>query len=205
MTIKTTITVSALEAVSLFVDKKSGLLRWRTDGIFCDVLPGETRLVATDGYCLAIYRFPQENEITGSAIIPVDVIKYFKKWKGAVVDLVIKDRRLTFIHSGHEEEVQFASIEGRFPEYGSILPMIESEAKNTYYNPTALLRFEKAAKILMSRDKDLNFYSLCKLYPNGDNAVVEMLGDDNFTGMVMSYKLTEEYKEKKLNTWWKLG
>lgn len=211
MTITTTINPRALEAVSLFVAKKE--TRYNLAGVFCEVLPNETRFVATDGHALAVYRMPQTNNETGSALIPLEAAKILKNVVG-LIDLTIEPVnqignsrcQLAFKTSGWQQMVM--SADGRFPDYLRCFPR-ETNEQPCRLAPEYLITMAKAAKALTIKPaRAAGFFDLCKLRTicaHGNDAgcgLVTMYDDVNFTGLIMGMRIKPEETKTEPDMWW---
>lgn len=206
MTITTTITYKALTAISLFTSKDGG--RFNLSGINLEVLPTETRLVATDGNNLAIYRYTgQTNAETCSVLLPVLSVKqvnsilppkYYRVSGNDKIDVIIDGQTVHFCHGTHAAATTQA-LEGRFPDYMRILST-EVSGISACYMPESLVVFAKAAQALTG--KKGKFYETCRLYQNGGQnpGLVEIIDDLNFTGVVMCKANIST--DQKPTLWW---
>lgn len=203
MIMKTRIDCNALEAISLFAASREET-RYAIHHICLELTPVETRLVATNGNHLGVYREKEAHSELSSVIqvlIPVDTVKQLKtivtKSNNKQFDLIIDDKDLVFEFFGRS--VSTSRAEGRYPDYMPLFPREVSEDPGQYA-PEHLLLFNKAAKILVKNNKNLKFWQTCRLYQNGSGlGIVEMVGDSRFSGLVMSVRINND---QPVSMWW---
>lgn len=213
MQITTQINLKALEAISLFAAKEE--TRYALNGVLVEVMPHETRFVATDGHSLAIYRMPQDNGVDRcyTSIIPANAVKQVKGLFGKTTNPI--NINIDISDSNHRPELITFScydidvlstnpIDGRYPDYLMVMPKVIS-GELGIYPPEGLITFDKAAKILSKHYRSDTFYTTCRLHHNGPTGpgVITLMKDSNFTGLVMAIKADTD--GSGLDTWWLTG
>lgn len=117
-------------------------IRYYLNGVYCEFTPDNTRIVTTNGHhMLVMDQKPyQDNEWTGSFIIPRDVLEQLKPKSNTrfsrhldsqycitVEERVLEDGsklvpKLVIREMTDRIELTFTEVEGKFPDYTRIIP-----------------------------------------------------------------------------------
>lgn len=166
-------------------------IRYYLNGMCVEVLPTETRLVATDGHICGVLRWPTKNEtIPRELIIPAATVALVCKMKGDFVELAHEDGRGWSL-----DGVPFAPVDGKFPAYRRII-ITRPSGEAGHYRADLIARFAKAGKALKRRDQPI-------IRQNGTNgALVHFYAFDDFIGVLMPMNhFTEKSPDLGFPTW----
>ena len=170
---KAIVNLLALKATNLAVSTEE--TRFYLQGVFIDIQPRNVTYVATDGHIMFVYRdelkeprpakvyekdkYPSgiapgepDNELTGSWIIPSNVIKGLKLPKRgpqmATLEGKTGERRLT-LELPEGQSIGFEAIDGTFPDWKRVIPSeIDPAAPVQVYNPHFLVTMWKIGETL---------------------------------------------------------
>lgn len=156
-------------------------VRYYLNGVYVEALPDETRVVATDGYKLAVFRSATANPEPFSIIIPRATVEAFVKLVKGVkfVDLTITDGtgRLSWANGS----LPFDPIDARFPEYRRTFPQ-DTSGETAQFNPELLIAFSKVAKALGAK-------ACPEIVHNGSGAaLVRINAVHDFAGVLMPFR-----------------
>ena len=163
-----------LHAMATLAAKKD--IRYYLCGILAEWNATTTRIVATDGHKMGIYNLTdQDNPTSGSFIIPLDALTGLKG------DVIIGANTLTTSDSVKT----FTPIEGRFPDYGRVVPRDKANGLAGNFNVDYMAQFQKVARMLGKKDDYAVFY------PNGlkESAKVLVSSTQNFLGVIMPMRI----------------
>ncbi|EPS1221635.1 hypothetical protein ACVBR5_000861 [Burkholderia cenocepacia] len=195
-------TASALKAVQIIAPKND--IRYFMNGVLVEAREKETRLVATDGHRLVVYRIECNNEVPAgesiSIIVPnavIDRLKLGKETPDEVTFESADDGRMFISHD--DIRVTFKPIEGNFPNYRKVTPEKVS-GESGHFKPGYLFDFQKVGAAL-KRQRTVNniLPLLCQNGPTGA-AIVQLQGDDDFVGVVMPIR-AEPHEQPVLLGW----
>jgi hypothetical protein len=127
-----------LAAVSHFMAVKD--IRYYLNGLYVEMLAGETRLVATDGTVLGATRHAVDNAHLGQVIVPAATVALAVKMPG---EFLVLERGAG--GNWYLAGIPFTPVDGLFPSYRRVIPSTWSGAAG-HYNPELLMRFVKAAR-----------------------------------------------------------
>jgi len=188
-------TLLALKAMSEIAPAKE--IRYYLCGVYFECNKASTRLVATDGQCLALYESSQENQIGGGAInfiLPLDVIKMLKAVHKQCEEVTVTiERKYTsqpdLITGGTIQVVggpviSWKAVDGQFPNYIRVLPTQTMSCETAQFDPAIVQKFVKAAKCLRLSTKNG-----VPIGHNGGGAALIALGDPNFIGVIMPMRV----------------
>ncbi|OND78966.1 hypothetical protein AQ938_06710 [Burkholderia pseudomallei] len=149
----------------------------------------ETRLVATDGHRLVVYRIECNNEVPAgesiSIIVPNAVIDRLKLSKDAPDAVTFESADAGRMFFSHDDiRVTFTPVDANFPNYRKVIPETVS-GKPGHYKPAYLFDFQKIGAALKRKRSTRDILPI--LYQNGETsaAIVQLEGDDAFIGVVM--------------------
>ncbi|QTD88803.1 DNA polymerase III subunit beta [Burkholderia anthina] len=184
-------TASALKAVQLIAPRDD--IRYYMNGVLVEAREKETRLAATDGHRLVVYRIECNNEVpageTISIIVPNAVIDRLKLSKETPDEVTFESAEAGRVFISHDDiRVTFTPIEGIFPNYRKVIPEKVS-GEPGHYKHAYLADFQKIAAALR-RQRTLRD-AAAVLYQNGATgpAVVTLHGEDDFVGVVMPMRI----------------
>lgn len=182
----------ALRAVSRFQGDKD--IRYYLNAVCVKSTPIETRIIATDGFTLAMHRGMWKGENIGTCaeiIVPRDAVKAMLAWKSQipVITLILPDDFAT----GGECRAQsagnvvlFKVIDARFPGYMRVFPKTVSGEAGAY-DAEYLKRVQDAASDFTSTGKKKSF---AHIWQNGSNcAVCTVSSSDSFVAVIMPVKV----------------
>ncbi|AJX62036.1 DNA polymerase III subunit beta family protein [Burkholderia pseudomallei] len=180
-------TASALKAVQLIAPRDD--IRYYLNGVMVEAREKETRLVATDGHRLVVYRIECNNEVPAgesiSIIVPNAVIDRLKLSKDAPDAVTFESADAGRMFFSHDDiRVTFTPVDANFPNYRKVIPETVS-GKPGHYKPAYLFDFQKIGAALKRKRSTRDILPI--LYQNGETsaAIVQLEGDDAFIGVVM--------------------
>ena len=150
-------------------------VRYYLNGVYVEALPDETRVVATDGIKLAVFRSATANPEPFSVIIPRTTVEAFVKLAKGVkfADLTVTDGacRLSWANNS----LPFDPIVGRFPDYRQLFLQAPS-GEVAQFNPEYLVAFAKVAKALGTRQSPQVAHNGTGIAPVWINAITDFAG-----------------------------
>ncbi|WP_261496680.1 DNA polymerase III subunit beta [Burkholderia multivorans] len=181
-------TASALKAVQIIAPRDD--IRYYMNGVLVEAREKETRLVATDGHRLAVYRIECNNEVPAgesiSIIVPNAVIDRLKLAKETPDEVIFEsagsDGRMFVLHD--DIRVTFSPIDGIFPNYRKVIPATVS-GKAGNYKPAYLFDFQRVGAALKRQRTTRDVLPVVSQNGRESAAVVQIQGDENFVGVVM--------------------
>lgn len=177
--LKTEFPRAHLAAVSNFMASKD--IRYYLVGVCAEVLPTETRLVATDGLAVGATLHKRDNDERFEVLIPEATVDLALGTKVPFIDLTRDDAGQWRLAG-----IPFMPIDGRFPDYRRIFPTTWSGAA-AHFDPNLVMRFVKAAKALGHKGVPI-------VRNNGnENALVHFYNVDCFLGVLGPYN---HFREK---------
>jgi len=143
------------------------------------VLYTENMLVATTGTILLRLKLQEEQPYAADFIISNDTIDKLVKLCGAKhaeAKLVFDVGHLT-ITLPDGDNISYAPIEGKFPDYKSVLPADQTRTQGevAQFNPELLLQLEKAAQLYHGKSKA----TYIRVYHRGSKAAL-VLNDNDY-------------------------
>ena len=137
-------------------------IRLCLNGIYCEVTPERTMMVATNGHMLGAYRHdtregaPNTCGAAFSIIIPRDALESIaaRKTGTMVVACVAREDGLYDLTDGSTSHT-FAAMDGRYPDWRRMMPRARSDGERAgdelpfaQFNPAYIAAFAKAAREL---------------------------------------------------------
>lgn len=166
-----------LKASLLFAGKND--IRYYINGVMLEVRNSNVRLVATDGCILSVFNCGYESGMPDMEFtIPRTVIEQLKL-KDGHVEITSHDKIINITYNN--VTTQTAPIDGKFPDYRSILPCDPMSGLNAQFNTSYLADLDKAWKILNPKSK----FSSAYVVHNGQGAAIIDLNCVDFTGVIM--------------------
>lgn len=139
-TLKILIPRAQLAAVLIFAASQD--IRYYLNGVRVEAGPRETRLIATDGAMMAVFRSDPSITESVAFTIPRFTVESALKTKA---DFHIIDIE----RSGYKlDEHSFAPVDGKFPEYLRVIPRAVSGEASTGFDIERLGQIGKAAKLV---------------------------------------------------------
>ncbi|WP_042299007.1 DNA polymerase III subunit beta [Paraburkholderia kururiensis] len=183
-------TASAFKALQIIAPRDD--IRYYLNGVYVEAKAGETRLVATDGHRLAVYRIECNNDVPDgqavSLIVPNSVIERLRVSRTSPDEVEIgwlDDGRAYVSHD--DVRIAFTPTEGKFPDYRKVIPRTFTNTPGNY-NPSYLADFQKVGAALKRQRGLSNVYVAMR--QNGESgALVTVAGLDNFAGVVMPQRI----------------
>lgn len=137
--------VAALRAIAVFAARKD--VRNYLNGVCLVVSPNETRIVATNGHCMGLYRSQNMNSgVTTSfdLIIPIDAVLKCKPTRRDPVARVTPNDDGTYMLETSGTFQRFTGISGKFPDLARVVPNTCS-LKAGSFDPHVISMFGDAA------------------------------------------------------------
>lgn len=177
--------VAALRAVAVFAARKD--IRNYLNGVCLSVKPDETRIVATNGHCLGLYRVQGLNEAVTTEfelIIPIDVVLKCKATRNDPVARVTPNDDGTYMLESNGISQRFAAASGKFPDFARVVPNTLSLEAGSF-DPHVASMFGDAAVTLGIKSTRV------AVSQNGptSSALVSIVGEPNFVGVMMPVQL----------------
>lgn len=189
--------LNVLKAIRVFAATKD--IRFYLNGVYLEIGKDESRVCATDGHMLGMYRIRNiEEQEPCSAIIPNDIIDRVKGKDTDRVSFKIEkgNNKVSMLHfqktGSNTGTLVFDAIDGVFPDMRRVIPS-EITGETAYFNPLLLSRVFKAAEIL----KGKNAFPLIGMNGECGSGVIDM-NDENFMGVIMPYR---EDRQATIKTW----
>jgi len=180
--VTTTTTINARHLCAAIHCAGKNDVRYYPNGVYVEALPDETRVAATDGIKLGVFRSATANpEPFSIIIIPRATVEAFVKLVKGVkfVDLTITDG--TGRLSWASDSLLFDPIDARFPQYRRIFPQAPS-GETAQFNPELLTAFSKVAKALGAK-------ACPEIVHNGSGAaLVRINAVHDFAGVLMPFR-----------------
>jgi|SRR6185437_6235638 len=150
-------------------------VRYYLNGVRIEALPTETRVIATDGYKVAVFRSPFCDHVPASVTIPRDVVERLVKEakRTKIVELRIDGESHSLGFSG--DSIAFSPIDGRFPDYRQIFSHAPS-GETAQFDPEHLAAFTKVAKALGTRQPPQVTHNGTGTAPVWINAITDFAG-----------------------------
>ena len=185
MEIKLTIPAKYIAVLKLFAAEKD--VRYYLNGICLEIGRSETRLIATNGYMLGVFRVESEQpdiiDPVKNAIIPNEMLKHIKS-KGDV-EIVLGDalpdshaRPVTLVYDGLT--VSGKTVDASYPDWQRHFINLKPSGIAAQFNTEYIGRMAKAWAHLYGKRSPM-----VAIAHNGDNAALIGLGDSNFCGVIM--------------------
>jgi DNA polymerase III sliding clamp (beta) subunit (PCNA family) len=109
ITIKSSVIRSALNIAA------KNDIRYYLNGLLIEAMKTETRVIATNGAIMGIYRETVENDKTESFILPRDIAAMIKgKQETVSFNLINEEKAIMYFNN---QEITFAPVAGKFPDY----------------------------------------------------------------------------------------
>lgn len=174
--------LSALRALTVLAAKDD--IRYYLNGLLIEYSPTITRIVATNGHVMGIYNDTQENEGSGSFIIPrsaLDLLKPANKLDQVCITREGTGSGSISVIGG--ASVNFAAVDGKFPDYVRVIPdKVTGEVAQ--FNPDYIADFKKAYKLLGAK----TFH----IHHNGHGGAIVDFARDDFLGIMMPIRTGAE-------------
>lgn len=201
--VKVSISPRKIAAVKLFAAKTD--VRKYLKGVYIEVGKTETRLVATDGICMAVVREPVETDVSEpvTAVIPMELLKNVKPSDLYNIEIRIGEREKRVGPAGNEILTHIrpilikqgpALIEGKsfdstFVDYRRVIPT-EVSGEPAQFDHALLSRFGQAVKAWYKKPKTQTFL----VGYNGRGPAIVDIGDPDFCGVLMPLRPNGEAK-----------
>jgi DNA polymerase III subunit beta len=165
-----------------------GDIRYYLNGVFFECWPNETRLVATDGHAMGIFRDEQDNVFDGATptvkfILPRQAIESLKLTKSETqkytLTIELDGRAGTII--ANNTRIMFETVDGQFPDYRRVVPA-KTDGMPGQIDPELLARMKKVSLTLGDAKGYLH------VAHNGKGAALVTLHHNNFVGIVMGWR-----------------
>lgn len=188
---KITLEARIVEAMKQFMAAKD--IRYYLNGMLLELLPNETRLCATDGNMLAVWRGDAglcEPAVTEplQVIIPDSMLAMFKSASGVRIITVGEKVGDTPTSRAHHITVTDLGVEAHgkshdalFPDYRRVIPAKISGVL-AQFNPDYLTRAAKAFRALRISKKGPTFTPIAH---NGNDSALLDIGDKSFCVVIM--------------------
>ena len=174
--------LSALRALTVLAAKDD--IRYYLNGVLIEYSPTTTRVVATNGHVMGIYNDAQENEGSGSFIIPrsaLDLLKPANKLDQVCITREGTGAGSISVIGG--ASVNFTAVDGKFPDYVRVIPdKVTGEVAQ--FNPDYIADFKKAYKLLGAK----TFH----IHHNGHGGAIVDFARDDFLGIIMPLRTGAE-------------
>jgi hypothetical protein len=185
MQIKLTVPARYIAVLKLFAAEKD--MRSYLNGICLEIGRTETRLIATNGHILGVFRVESEqpdiDEPVRNVIIPNDMLKHIKP-KGDV-DIVLGDVLpdshawpVTLSYDGLT--VSGETVDGHYPDWQRKFLNLQPSGIAAQFNTEYIGKMGKAWACLHGKRSPL-----VAIAHNGDSAALIGLDDINFCGVIM--------------------
>ena len=160
--------LTVLAAVAPFMAKKD--VRYYLNGAMVESAAGGLRAVATDGHALAVCDSPGAGPAE-RLLIPREAVEWALKQKGDAFTLEWEGFAGTLTtESGIP--MQVALIDGRFPDYQAVIPMLQDDRTELAgFNPEILATIAKASAGLRKAGAAGKYCSVT-LHGNGSNNAI---------------------------------
>jgi DNA polymerase-3 subunit beta len=188
---KINIPYTALQAISLFAAKKD--TRYYLNGVLVETTESETRLVASNGHVLGLWREEQEHEVPESLILPNEAITSVlkaartKKQKTGIITLNFDGGKVSL--SFQDVLLSVDPIDGKFPDYRRLFnEMGALSGEPAQFDPRYLALFAQADAIFGGVSLTENRTAL---HYNGESkALVECQhSEGRFVGIIMPKRI----------------
>lgn len=182
------ITVSLRNLRALLNLAGNGDLRYYLNGLLIEATADETRIAATNGHLLGVFREVVENAIEGesvSLIIPREIVEMLAGLpKNTIIELRGSDVHWTLSYD--QTTVRFLAIEAIFPNYRAVIPAGEPSGIAAQISPDLLSKFHKIGKSLGAGSEKWP-----AVHHNGKEsaALVTIASVPDFVGVIMPIKL----------------
>lgn len=200
MEIKLTVRAEIIAALKLFAADKD--VRYYMNGINLEIGATESRLVATNGHILGVFRIegeqPEIDTPLRDIIIPTDLLKPIKA-KGEV-EITIGPletsfvRQVTLSYAG--VSMSGKTLDGKFPDYRRVIPS-KVTGEPAQFNLAIMGTLAKAYTALHGGKG----YPLVAIGYNGTNGALIDLADENFIGVIMPMRTGAVVVPKAPNCW----
>lgn len=174
--------LSALRALTVLAAKDD--IRYYLNGVLIEYSPTITRIVATNGHVMGVYNDMQENEGSGSFIIPrsaLDLLKPANKLDQVCITREGTGSGSISVIGG--ASVNFTPVDGKFPDYVRVIPdKVTGEVAQ--FNPDYIADFKKAYKLLGAK----TFH----IHHNGHGGAIVDFARDDFLGILMPMRTGAE-------------
>lgn len=159
--------MTVLAAVAPFMAKKD--VRYYLNGAMIEAAAGGLRAVATDGHALAVCDSPGAGP-GERLLIPREAVEWALKQKGEAVTLEWTEAKgLAEMVNEAGARIPVKLIDGRYPEYQAVIPMLQAERTELAgFNPEILVLVAKAAAGLVKMG-GVGKYPAVTLHGNGPN------------------------------------
>ena len=186
MQIKLTIPAKYIAVLKLFAAEKD--TRYYLNGICLEIGRSETRLVATNGHMLGVFRVESDQpdiiDPVKNVIIPNEMLKHIKP-KGDV-EIVLGDvlpdntdgRSITLTFDGLT--VSGKTIDGHYPDWQRQFISLKPSGIAAQFNSEYIGRLAKAWAHLYGKRSPM-----VAIAHNGDSAALIGMDDSNFCGLIM--------------------
>lgn len=185
-----------INALLCFAAKKD--IRNHLNSIMLEILPSESRLVATDGCILGVFRICSTDNLPPmQIIIPREPLDKIKAKRGEFIDIIASpDNKEVTIKHGNST-VTCKAIDDRYPEYRMVIPDSYT-GESAQFNGELLTNIIKAYKCLHTG------FPAPLITHNGTDAALIDLNYDDFCGIAMPLNIKAMKGRNLLNhnqTW----
>lgn len=164
-------------------------VRYYLIGVFIEVRAGHCRAVATDGAVVGVFRYPGllTEDAPVDVIIPRSTVEMALKFKTPALELVLDDKAWSLAG------IPFTPQDGKYPEHRRVVNA-QPTGEASYFDPELLMRMVKVGKAL-----GLKSGPPIVRQSGPSPALVHFHGCDDFTGVVMPYRL---FNDKQPDIGW---
>ena len=171
------IKLSTLKGLVILSAKKD--IRYYLQGVKLEFNSKFTRCIATNGHILAINQENQENEGSGSVLVPREIIDNIKVSKKELNHIAlftqISENKWSIKYMGNE--VIFSPIDGKFPDYSMVVKQLKTSGEPAFYNFDYLIDFSKVVNTIGAKSLNLHY--------NGDSGGLITCSNPDFIGVIM--------------------
>lgn len=190
------IPVEYINALLCFAVKKD--IRNYLNSIMLEILPTESRLVATDGCMIGVFRICSTDNLPPmQIIIPREPLDKIKSKRGEFIEIIASpDNKEVTIKHGNST-VTCEVINSKYPEYRRVIPDSYT-GESAQFNGELLTNIIKAYKCLHTG------FPAPFITHNGTGGALIDLNCDNFCGVIMPLRLNAMKGRNLLNynqTW----
>ena len=192
MTIQISVAINILSAVKAFAATKD--VRTYLNGVSISIRSGDTRLTATTGALVTVYRLTTIDHVINhdsvtipdmDIIIPIDLLKHVKGFGHAVIIIGEGETRvkpITVLCNG--VSVSGHTIDAVFPDIARVIPKTVS-GEAAQFDPALIKVLDTASKSLHPKSKNAVF----SIGHNGLGGALVNMGNDNMACVIMPWRI----------------